>query len=92
MLHEDRSTLSNLAQDINRAIVSMQEEVWAVDAYRQRAEAATDPELKEILLHHAKEEKEHAAMLIEWLRRQDNEFAHEIKDYISKDGKIVTPH
>ncbi len=92
MLYEDRNSLSKLAQDINRAIVSLQEEVWAVDAYRQRAEASSDPELKEILLHHAKEEKEHAAMLIEWLRRVDPEFDHEVKDNIMKQWKIVTPH
>ena len=89
MLQEDRSKLSDIAQDINRAIVSLQEEVWAVDAYRQRAETCTDNELKEILLHHAKEEKEHAAMLIEWLRRQDAEFDHELKDNLFSNNKIV---
>ena len=88
MLQEDRNKLSNLTQDKKRAIDSMREEVEAVDHYHQRAEACTDPELKKILLHNANEEKEHAAMLIEWLRRNDKEFEHELKDWLFTDKEM----
>ena len=89
MLQEDRSKLSDKAQDMKRAIDSLNEEMWAIDAYIQRAEACTNPELKEILLHNSKEEKEHAAMILEWIRRQDPEIDHELKDNLFVEGKIV---
>lgn len=89
MLQEDRTKLSNKIQDIKRAIDSLNEEMWAIDAYIQRADACSDLELKEILLHNSSEEKEHASMIIEWLRRADSEFAHELKDNLFVEGKIV---
>ena len=89
MIHEDRKNLSEKTLDIKRAIDSIKEELEAVDWYNQRADATTDPELKKILLHNAAEEKEHAAMLIEWLRRADPEFAHELKDYLFTDKPIT---
>ena len=89
MLQEDRSKLSDKTQDFKRAIDSLNEEMWAIDAYIQRADACTNPELKEILLHNSAEEKEHAAMILEWLRRQDLEFDHEFKDNLFVEWKIV---
>ncbi|MDD2487280.1 MAG: ferritin [Candidatus Gracilibacteria bacterium] len=89
MLQEDRNTLSNKTQDMKRAIDSLNEELGAIDAYIQRADACSDNELKEILLHNSKEEKEHSAMILEWIRRQDGEFAHELKDNLFMEGKIV---
>ncbi len=89
MLYEDRSKLSDRVQDIKRAIDSLKEELEAVDFYNQRAENSSDPELKKILEHNAHEEKEHAAMLIEWLRKNDKWFAKEISEYLFKDGDIV---
>src|SRR6187399_2683831 len=68
-LHEQG--LSPQVLDRHRAIVSLMEELEAADWYAQRAEAATDPELRAILEHNGNEEKEHAAMVLEWLRRQD---------------------
>ncbi|MFZ5341160.1 MAG: ferritin family protein [Patescibacteria group bacterium] len=85
MLQEDRSKLSDKTQDIKRAIDSLREEMEAVDLYNQRADACADPELKKILSHNADEEKEHAAMLIEWIRRNDSNFSKELKDYLFKD-------
>ena len=82
MLHEDRNKLSNKTLDINRTIDSLKEEVEAVNAYNQRAEACADENLKKVLIHNANEEKEHAAMLIEWLRQNDKEFAKELKEYL----------
>ncbi len=80
MIHEERSRVSNETQNMTRAIDSLREELEAVDWYNQRADACTDPELKEILIHNANEEKEHASMLLEWIRRHDEKFDHELKD------------
>lgn len=91
MLHEDRAKLTDKTLDMKRAIDSLREELEAIDWYNQRSDAASDPELKEILLHNAHEEKEHAAMLIEWLRKSDEGFESELKERLFKD-KIETNH
>ena len=70
-LHEDERALSARTKDLHRAIVSLQEELEAIDWYQQRADATEDPELREILEHNRDEEKEHAMMLLEWIRRKD---------------------
>jgi len=80
MLHEERDKLSKKTLDLKRAIDSLKEELEAVDWYNQRADACTDSSLKKILLHNAAEEKEHASMLLEWIRRNDAEFEKELKD------------
>ncbi len=84
MLHEERTKLSPQTQDMKRAIDSLREELEAVDWYGQRAEAATDEQLKKILVHNMNEEKEHAMMLLEWIRQHDTKFDEEIKHYIGK--------
>ena len=73
---------------MRRAIDSLNEEMEAVNAYTQRAKACSDDALRKVLLHHSKEEKEHAAMLVEWIRRQDPEFDHELKDYVFTEKEI----
>lgn len=88
MMHEDRSKLSVKTLNIKRAIDSLREELEAVDYYNQRADACTDEELKGILIHNANEEKEHASMLFEWIRRNDDRFAKEIKEYLFKEGSL----
>ncbi len=91
MLHEERSKLKDKTQDLKRAIDSLKEELEAVDWYNQRADACSDDNLRKILLHNAKEEKEHAAMIMEWLRQNDEEFAKEMKDYLfSKESDITS--
>lgn len=92
MLHEERSRVSDATQNMQRAIDSLREEFEAVDWYNQRADACTDPELRAILLHNAKEEKEHAAMLLEWIRRHDPEVDHELRDNLFKEGAIRGEH
>ena len=66
--HEPVEELSDEVRDMHRAIVSLMEELEAVDWYNQRAAACKDPVLKKILEHNRDEEKEHAAMTLEWLR------------------------
>ena len=76
--HEPVEELSNETRDMHRAIVSLMEELEAVDWYNQRADACKDPELKAILAHNRDEEKEHAAMVLEWIRRKDPAFYQKI--------------
>jgi ferritin-like protein len=88
-LHEAASELSKETCNMHRAIVSLIEELEAVDWYQQRADACTDPALKAILAHNRDEEKEHAAMLLEWVRRNDPSFSKELKDYLFTDRPIA---
>jgi hypothetical protein len=81
-LHEPADALSAQTIDMHRAIVSLIEELEAVDWYQQRVDACRDPELKAILAHNRDEEKEHAAMVLEWIRRHDPRFSKELKDYL----------
>ncbi|WP_297598306.1 hypothetical protein [uncultured Cetobacterium sp.] len=83
------SGISKKAADLDFAIQSLKEELQAVDDYNQRAEMAVDPELKEIMLHNRNEEMEHAAMIVEWIRRNQLEFGGEIEDYLFTQGKII---
>lgn len=80
--HEPIGELSDATRDMHRAIVSLMEELEAVDWYAQRAEACKDPELRRILEHNRDEEKEHAAMVLEWIRRRDPRFSKELKEYL----------
>src|SRR5487761_2099358 len=80
--HEPIEELSDETRDMHRAIVSLMEELEAVDWYNQRADACKDKELKAILAHNRDEEKEHASMVLEWIRRKDPQFSRELKDYL----------
>ena len=80
--HEPIEELSDETRDMHRAIVSLMEELEAVDWYNQRVDACRDPELKGILAHNRDEEKEHAAMVLEWIRRKDPAFSKELKDFL----------
>jgi hypothetical protein len=73
---------------MHRAITYLMEELEAVDWYNQCVDACKDPELKEILEHNRDEEKEHAAMVLEWIRRRDSVLDKELKDYLFTDKKI----
>lgn len=76
VLHED---VSEETRDMHRAIESLREELEAVDWYKQRAEATSNAELRKILLHNMKEEMEHAAMVLKWIKDNDPTFAEELK-------------
>lgn len=90
MLHEAAEKLLPATIDRHRATVSLMEELEAVDWYDQRIDAATDPALKTILRHNRDEEKEHAAMVLEWLRRQDPVLDEQLRTYLFKEGDIVS--
>jgi hypothetical protein len=87
--HEPSELLSEVARDNHRAIVSLREELDAVDWYAQRAEATSNAELKAILLHNRREEIEHAMMVLEWLRRTDGAFAENVATYLNSAGPIT---
>ena len=87
--HEPVEELSAETHDMHRAIVSLMEELEAVDWYNQRVDACSNPELKAILAHNRDEEKEHAAMVLEWIRRQDASFDHELRDFLFSDKPIA---
>lgn len=74
---------------MHQAITSLMEELEAADWYRQRADDCDNPSLKAILLHNMREEIEHAAMCIEWLRRNSPDFAKELKEYLFSEGDIT---
>lgn len=77
------------AQDMARALKSLREELEATDYYHQRAQTVKDPELKKILEHNRDEEKEHAVMLLEWLRRHMDGWDKELKEYIFTSAPIT---
>lgn len=91
-LHEDPRDLSDATRNMHRAIVSLMEELEAVDWYNQRVDACRNAELKAILAHNRDEEKEHAAMVLEWIRRQDPAFDKELKDYLFTGKPIAHGH
>jgi ferritin-like protein len=88
-LHESLDQLSAETRDLHRALTSLQEELEAVDWYRQRADAASDNELREVLLHNMREEIEHASMLLEWIRRREPAFDEKLRIYLFKTEPIV---
>jgi hypothetical protein len=88
-LHEPQEKLSNQVLDQHRAIVSIMEELEAVDWYNQRASGTEDETLRRILEHNRDEEKEHAAMTIEWLRRNDAKFDEQLRTYLFTEGEIT---
>ncbi len=81
-LHEPQSALLPQTLDLHRAIVSLIEELEAIDWYQQRVDACKDSALRAILAHNRDEEKEHAAMLLEWIQRNDAGFSKELKSYL----------
>jgi hypothetical protein len=89
VLHVAREKLSRKTLEMHYAITSLMEELEAVDWYRQRADDIEDPELKAIVLHNAKEELEHAAMVMEWIRRNDPQADAQMREYLFTDGSIT---
>lgn len=88
-LHAPRERLSKKTITMHHAIVSLMEELEAADWYSQRADDCEDEELKAILLHNMREEIEHAAMVLEWLRRNSEDFDDQLREYLFKDGDIA---
>jgi uncharacterized protein len=90
--HEPVSELTENTRDMHKAKVSLMEELEAVDWYNQRVDACTDADLKAILIHNRDEEKEHAAMVLEWIRRKDPKMDEYLEGFLFKYGPILGGH
>jgi ferritin-like protein len=88
-LHEAREDLRPETLDLHRGLVSLMEELEAMDWYQQRIDATLDPELKAVLAHNRDEETEHAAMSLEWMRRQDPVLDEHLRTYLFTSGSIL---
>jgi ferritin-like protein len=88
-LHAPRERLSRQTLALHHALVSVIEELEAVDWYRQRADDTEDDELRGLLLHNMREEMEHASMVLEWVRRNSPDFAAHMKTYLFTDQPIL---
>jgi len=91
-LHAPRERLNKKTISMHQAIVSLMEELEAADWYRQRADDCDDEALTEILLHNMREEIEHAAMVLEWLRRNDDDFDEQLRKFLFKEGEVTGHH
>jgi uncharacterized protein len=87
--HESVEDLTPQTRDLHRAIVSLMEELEAIDWYQQRIDATTDEALRAILSHNRDEEKEHASMVLEWIRRHDPAFNQHLKEYLFTTAPIT---
>ena len=88
-LHIPREKLSQEARMLHYALTSLQEELDAVDWYRQRADDTDNEELKQILLHNMREEMEHASMVLEWIRRNNKDFDGHLRTYLFTEASIL---
>lgn len=87
--HVPYELLNPEAQDLARAIQSLIEELEAVDWYHQRAQVTHDEMLRRLLEHNRDEEKEHASMILEWIRRRDPTFDGNLRTYLFAPGDIL---
>lgn len=90
--HEPVEELTDETRDFHRAIVSLMEELEAVDWYNQRVDACKDEELKAILAHNRDEEVEHAMMTLEWIRRKNPVFDKYMKAFLFTDDSLGSHH
>jgi hypothetical protein len=88
-LHEAAERLKPETIEVHRAIVSLMEELEAIDWYRQRVDASGDPELSAVLEHNMNEEIEHASMVLEWIRRKVPKFDETLRTYLFTTGDIT---
>lgn len=91
-LHAPRERLTPETIHLHQAISSLMEELEAVDWYRQRADDCEDEELKAILLHNMREEMEHAAMVLEWIRRNNSDFEKHLKQFLFTEEPLMHSH
>jgi ferritin-like protein len=88
-LHEPVDRLTEHTINCHRAIVSLMEELEAIDWYNQRADVCSDAQLRAVLEHNRDEEIEHASMTLEWIRRNMPKFGEALKLYLFTEGDIT---
>jgi hypothetical protein len=69
--HKEWNEMDQKSKELEFARNSLMEELEAINNYQARITATQDTELKKALIHNMDEEKEHVAMLVEWLRKND---------------------
>ena len=87
--HEPASELPNETRDFVRALVSLKEEIEAIDWYQQRLSVTSDSQLKKLLKHNQLEEMEHACMVLEWLRRNMDGWDEKLRQYLFTEKDIL---
>jgi len=87
--HESLDLLTEQTRNMHRAIVSLMEELEAIDWYQQRADACSDPHLQAVLVHNKNEEIEHATMVLEWIRRHNDHFNEMMRKYLFTEQPIT---
>lgn len=87
--HEPYELVSAPTKELHRALVSLKEELDAIDWYGQRSEACQDDALRAVLLHNRNEEIEHAMMILEWIRRNSGDFDKEARTYLLTEAPIT---
>jgi len=87
--HEAPDAISSKTKNLTRALHSLIEEVEAVDWYQQRVDVTDDEKLRAILAHNRDEEIEHAAMVLEWLRRNMPGWDEELRTYLFTEKDIT---
>jgi hypothetical protein len=87
--HESLDLLTEQTRNMHRAIVSLMEELEAIDWYQQRADACSDPQLQAVLVHNKNEEIEHATMVLEWIRRHNDHFDEMMRKYLFTEQPIT---
>lgn len=88
-IHEKTEDLSQSARNMQKALVSLKEEMEAIEWYAQRIDLCDDDSLKKILIHNAEEEKEHLVMILEWIRRNDSELDTFLSKILFRKGDMV---
>jgi ferritin-like protein len=87
--HEPYEDLTPRTRDMHRAIISLMEELEAIDWYQQRADVTPDADLKAVMEHNRDEEIEHAMMTLEWIRRRSPKFDENLRMYLWSSGPIT---
>ncbi|ODN30149.1 encapsulin-associated ferritin-like protein [Fervidobacterium thailandense] len=87
--HEPYELLGDDARDLSRLLRSLIEELEAIDWYNQRMSVSKDPDVKAVVKHNRDEEMEHAAMVLEIIRRRVPEFDKALRTYLFTEGPIT---
>jgi len=80
-LTSDADKQDQKAKNLARARQSLIEELDAINVYEERIQGSSNSTLKKILSHNRDEEKEHAVMLIDWLKKNDSTFNRMFSDH-----------
>lgn len=87
--HEPYESLAPPDRDLHRALLSLKEEIEAVDWYHQRVVTCTDQDLGQVLAHNRDEEIEHACMTLEWVRRTSPAWDLALRKFVFTEGSIT---